>query len=301
MTRFHGPMKSIILAVSLAAAAACGPIEEADVSERIANTGDTSWQDTTLVNRYLGESQAVRINARTNYITYYENGRPISKWKVATARPGKATPKGLFRVHTKDVCPPWDNGEGLSAAGCASNNPLGNKALWFHDGFWYGMHGVDQAHISSVTAADPRERDKSSGCVRNHPSNIEWLFAKAQVGMAVVSGLWDTDPAVTDCSGNGAACGGTSSPGGSVNTRLPRSLPAWCAMNVSEGGHARVRAEANTTSSIVAELKRDAKVRVERKVSGQTVSGSTDWYYVTFTLGGAKEGYLHSSLLDCSR
>jgi hypothetical protein len=40
---------------------------------------------------------------------------------------------------------------------------------------------------------------------------------------------------------------------------------------------------------------------VESEAKGQVVGGSDDWYYVTFTLGGDKAGYIHSSLIDCTR
>lgn len=254
--------------------------------------------------RFLNESKAVRINSRTNYMTYYENGTPQAKWKIATARPGKQTPRGIFRVHEKDICPPWNDGNGNSAGPCADNNPLGKKALWFYQGYIYGMHGVDNAHIDSVTTPNPRDRDKSSGCVRNHPSNIEWLFKQAYVGMPVIVGLWNNDPAVTDCSGRGYLCG---SNGGSEEDEpnesdlLPKHLPTWCAMNVSPQGRANIRSQSNTSSRIIDSLRRDSKVKVTQKVSGEYIAGSTDWYKVFYTLGGEKNGYIHSSLLDCTR
>lgn len=296
-------MKLALLASTLALAACGSPLQDAgnDLNERAPGTSSTSWQNQTLVNNSLGASRAVRINARTNYLTYYENGVPKSKWKVATARPGKETPKGIFAIHAKDVCPPWSL-NGISAAGCADNNPLGKKALWFFEGGIYGMHGVDLGHLSSVTAANPRDRDQSSGCVRNHPENIEWLFNHVNVGTPVVVGLWDSDPAVVDCSGNAAACSGNGPGVGGGGSLLPNALPAWCAINVSEGaGRGNVRSQANTTSTVVSELKRDSKVKVVRKEAGQSVAGSADWYFVEFTLGGPKTGYLHSSLLDCTR
>lgn len=87
-----------------------------------------------------------------------------------------------------------------------------------------------------------------------------------------------------------------------VQSRLPSNLPTWCAINVSaEGGLGRVRTDPSTDSTIVQELPRDAKVRVEEKVMGENINNSTDWYFVTFTLGGPQEGYMHASLFDCTR
>lgn len=306
-----------LLAVTAAAAvtlSSCGQPTSDDgarVQERLWGTTSTSWQDPARVAASLGAARAVRINARTNYLTYYENGTPLSKWKVATARPGKETPKGIFAVHAKDVCPPWSLG-GVSAAPCAPNNPLGKKALWFESGYTYGMHGVNEAGLWSVTADNPRDRDQSAGCVRNHPENIDWLFERVSVGTPVVVGLWDTDPAVVDCSGHAALCGGVppsdgdGDDNGEDNTGdslLPTTLPQWCSVNVSAepGSYANVRASSSTSSAVVATLDRQSRIRVESEAKGQVVGGSDDWYYVTFTLGGDKAGYIHSSLIDCTR
>jgi lipoprotein-anchoring transpeptidase ErfK/SrfK len=200
---------AISVCMSLVACGTQSSSQDSETQARKQGTDSNSWQNEALVTRTLGASRAIRINARTNMITYFENGTPKSKWKVATARAGKATPKGIFSIHQKEVCPPWNNGQGKSAAACAANNPLGKKALWFQEGRIYGLHGVDAGHLSSVTDPNPRKRDQSSGCVRNHPSNIEWLFERAQVGTPVVVGLWDTDPAVVDCSGNSSKCVGS--------------------------------------------------------------------------------------------
>ncbi len=185
----------------------CGtePVSSSEELERKSGTSANSWQDARLVDDALGKSEAVRINGRTNYITYYKSGKPVAKWKVATGRAGKETPKGIFAIHFKDVCPPWSK-DGVTVPGCSPDNPLGRKALWFYEGFIYGMHGVNLGAIDSVTSSNPRDRDRSAGCVRNHPENIEWLFSNTKVGTPVVVGLWDADPAVVDCSGDAAAC-----------------------------------------------------------------------------------------------
>lgn len=186
---------------------ACGQDPEAanEALERTPGTSATSWQDPSEVSAALGKAGAVRVNVRTNYSTFYRMGRPVAKWKIASARPGKETPTGIFAIHAKDVCPPWTK-NGVTIPGCAPDNPLGRKALWFHSSFIYGMHGVDAGNIGSVTASNPRDRDRSSGCVRNHPSNIEWLYQRVEVGTPVVVGRWDTDPNVKDCSGNASLC-----------------------------------------------------------------------------------------------
>jgi hypothetical protein len=300
----------------LLAMPSCGQSLDEAASENLERTPGTSvssWQDKALVDAALGKSTAVRINSRTNYITYYEGGKPLAKWKVATGRPGKETPIGIFAVHSKDVCPPWSK-DGVSTPGCSPDNPLGKKALWFHESFVYGMHGVNWGAIDSVTASNPRDRDRSSGCVRNHPENIEWLFKKTSVGTPVVVGLWDTDPAVTDCSGSAALCEKAASGGETApvptpppaepvtpvnpNPLKPETFPAACLVNVSSAGVANLRPSASTAGGAVAQLERQAAITVTEEVQGEAVSGSTSWYVVTVDSDGT-QGFLHSSLVDC--
>jgi hypothetical protein len=137
----------------------------------------------------LKETYAVRVNIKTNMATFYENGKSIRTWKVATARnDGKsATPTGTFRFQELTVCQPWISTRNNAKAGpCESINPTGKFALWFSSRE-YGLHGVDSSHIDSVTGSTAESRRQSSGCVRNHPDNIEWLVKK-------VAPLYGTTP-----------------------------------------------------------------------------------------------------------
>jgi hypothetical protein len=138
----------------------------------------------------LGEPMGLRVNLDSNMATFFENGVAIKKWKVASARNDgrSATPTGKFRFHEMTTCVRWTSTRnGASAGPCAADNPLGFRALWFNSST-FGLHGVDSAHISSVTSESAESRRQSSGCVRNHPENIKWLTEK-------VSALYGTNPA----------------------------------------------------------------------------------------------------------
>lgn len=278
----------------------CGSFEpgDAQLQERVPGTSASDWSHAQITSQVLAEPVAIRINARTNMITYFEGGQPKSKWKVATGREGYGTPKGVFRIHHKDVCPPWSRG-GVSAGPCAPDNPLGKKALWFNEGFTYGMHGVDAGHLWTVTASNPRDRDQSSGCVRNHPENIEWLFARVSIGTPVVVGLWDEDPSVIDCSGKASLCDGRST----GTERLPSRFPSWCGLSLSDhDGLANVRMDPRTNAEIVNQLSQGARVRITERVIGESVAGDAAWFAVSYTLSGREQhGFLHSSLIDCTR
>jgi lipoprotein-anchoring transpeptidase ErfK/SrfK len=281
-------------------ATACGSHQlstASELKERVDGYGPDSWKDSPTVNIFLRQARALRVNALSNMATYYENGQPIARWKIATGRAGYETPKGIFRIHAKSICPPWNNGRGQSAGPCEPNNPLGRKALWFSSSYLYGLHGVNAAGLDSVTAEDPRERDRSAGCIRNHPENIEWLFARAEIGDPVIIGLWPSDPNVEECSGAAHRC--ASAPPRSP--RLPEHLPMWCSPHVSsDGGLANVRSQPSTMAPLVQQLSKHHRFRVTQKVRGEPWEDSTDWFFVTYTLNGPKQGYLHTSVIDCA-
>lgn len=273
-----------------------------NIQERVPGTDADSWKNEALVAETLAGANGVRVNVRSNYATYFENGQARAKWKVATARPGKSTPRGIFSIHHKDVCPPWSL-NGSSAGPCAAGNPLGKKALWFNSGFSYGLHGVNAGAIWSVSDPNPRNRDQSSGCVRNHPENIEWLFEKVQVGTPVIVGAWDRDPDVVDCSGNASLCEQGFSPnidldGGSSDLLVsePSHLPAECKIAVAAQSFANLRAVADTASESVSVLIRGQSVIVNERMIGESLEGNSVWYQVDV---GEQRGFVHSSLLSC--
>ncbi len=173
----------------------------------------------------LKERFGVRVNITTNMATFFENGVPIRRWKVATARSDgrSATPQGRFRFHELTTCVSWTSTRSSASTGpCTSDNPLGYLALWFQGGS-YGLHGVDSSHIESVTATTADGRRQSSGCVRNHPDDIKWLVNKVSAlygatpdqltknvanrreasfrplskGLALEIGRWPTDPVIS--------------------------------------------------------------------------------------------------------
>ncbi len=137
----------------------------------------------------LSEPFGLRVNLTTNMATFFENGKAIRSWKVASARnDGKSiTPSGRFRFHEMTTCVSWKSTRNDAKTGpCTSDNPLGFRALWFNSSN-YGLHGVDSSHISSVTSSSADSRRQSSGCVRNHPEDIKWLTDK-------VASLYGTNP-----------------------------------------------------------------------------------------------------------
>jgi lipoprotein-anchoring transpeptidase ErfK/SrfK len=152
-----------------------------------------------------GTSGAAKIvvNLTTNRLKFFKGGTLVREWNVASARPGKTTPTGNFRVTIKDPCPPYFGAAGDKNVGncnpnkpiSASNpinkdNPLGAYALWFNDSrnslpaTMFGLHGTNQpALIAEGTTAS--QRYLSAGCVRNHNDNILWLSTQVTVGTPI--------------------------------------------------------------------------------------------------------------------
>lgn len=130
---------------------------------------------------YSGPARKIVINLSKNQLYYYEYGKLVRNWNVGTARAGKSTPTGNFKIWYKDICPPYFGSLGnKNVPGCTPENPFGQRALWF-SGFMYGIHGTNEPHlIDSYTSAS--ERRVSSGCIRNDNANINWLFEQVKVG-----------------------------------------------------------------------------------------------------------------------
>lgn len=129
-------------------------------------------------------ARVIEVNLGSNRLKYFVGGSLVREWNVGTARAGYVTPRGTFKIHTKDVCPPYFGDGSQNIPGCSGANPLGTRALWW-DGFIYGLHGTSRPDlIAEGTTAE--QRRVSSGCVRNANPNIEWLFGQVRVGDTIV-------------------------------------------------------------------------------------------------------------------
>lgn len=127
----------------------------------------------------------IEVNLTSNRLSFYRGTTLIRAWNVGTARAGKITPTGQFKVLTKEKCPPYFGADGSkNIPGCTAANPLGTRALWWQDTM-YGLHGTNQPELiaEGTTAA---ARRLSAGCVRNLNANIEWLFDQVKVGDQIV-------------------------------------------------------------------------------------------------------------------
>lgn len=132
-----------------------------------------------ITHSQAAENQFVIINKSTNQLAYYENGKLLKVFRVATGRKPSYTPEGKFKIVNKIVNRPYYTGK---IPGGDPRNPLGNRWLGLNArGTWgttYAIHGNN----------DPSSIGKyvSSGCIRMYDNEVEWLFARIKVNTPVV-------------------------------------------------------------------------------------------------------------------
>ncbi len=119
------------------------------------------------------------INKATNQLAYYNNGKMVKTFKVATGRQNGFTPEGTFKVVNKIKNRPYykDN-----IAGGDPRNPLGDRWLGLNargtHGTTYAIHGNNNSKSIGTYA--------SAGCIRMYNDEIRWLFDQVKVNTPVV-------------------------------------------------------------------------------------------------------------------
>jgi lipoprotein-anchoring transpeptidase ErfK/SrfK len=124
----------------------------------------------------------VVIRRGINELRYYEGGRLLRKFGVATGQSVYPTPTGIFSVVDMQLNPwwlppdsPW--AEGLKPIPPGPGNPLGTRWMGL-SAPGVGIHGTpDDASIGYSA---------SHGCIRMHIPDAEWLFHHVQIGTPVV-------------------------------------------------------------------------------------------------------------------
>lgn len=112
-------------------------------------------------------------------LTVYVNGRANYRFSVATGRSNDLTPEGEFHIVTK-IVKPWYMRKQIP--GGHPRNPLGTRWLGINvpgtGGYTYGIHGTNRPYSIGSHA--------SSGCVRMHNRDIEWLYRHIPLGTKVI-------------------------------------------------------------------------------------------------------------------
>jgi hypothetical protein len=127
------------------------------------------------------KNQLMIINKSTNRLAFFENGKLVRTFKVATGRQTTYTPEGTFTIVNKIKNRPYYKG---GIPGGDPRNPLGDRWLGLNArgtyGTTYGIHG--NSNPSSIG------KYVSSGCVRMYDEEVRWLFDKVQLQTKVIIG-----------------------------------------------------------------------------------------------------------------
>ncbi|KPV59383.1 hypothetical protein QJ48_11220 [Paenibacillus sp. A3] len=119
------------------------------------------------------------IDKSENRLTVIVNGRAAYSFAVATGRTKNLTPTGTFHIVTK-IVKPWYVRKQIP--GGDPRNPLGTRWMGINvpgsGGYRYGIHGTNRPYSIGSSA--------SSGCVRMHNRDVEWLYRHIPLGTAVI-------------------------------------------------------------------------------------------------------------------
>jgi lipoprotein-anchoring transpeptidase ErfK/SrfK len=119
------------------------------------------------------------IDKSSNQLTVYLNGRAAYYFPVATGRTKDLTPAGQFHIVTK-IVKPWYVRKQIP--GGHPRNPLGTRWMGLNvpgtGGYTYGIHGTNRPYSIGGRV--------SSGCIRMHNRDIEWLYRHIPLGTVVV-------------------------------------------------------------------------------------------------------------------
>ena len=130
---------------------------------------------------YATESneQLLIINKSLNKMAYYDQGKLIKIFDVATGREINYTPEGIFPIVNKIMDRPYYTDK---IPGGDPKNPLGPRWLGLDAlntyGTTYGIHGNNNPDSIGTYA--------SAGCIRMYNDDVIWLFDRIETFTPVV-------------------------------------------------------------------------------------------------------------------
>ncbi|MCM3115342.1 L,D-transpeptidase family protein [Neobacillus sp. MER 74] len=126
----------------------------------------------------VSKKQLIIVNKKINKLAFYENGKLVKTYNVATGRTSKLTPEGTFYIREKIKNRPYYK---HNIPGGDPRNPLGKRWLGIskqeNGGYPYAIHGnSDESSIGKYI---------SGGCIRMHNKEVIELFSKVKIGAKV--------------------------------------------------------------------------------------------------------------------
>lgn len=125
----------------------------------------------------------IEISIFEGRLKFYKGENLVFEANVGTGRVGHDTPRGKFKIVSKEKCPPYYGDGSKNVPGCIPENPFGTRAMWFVDGI-YGVHGTNEPWLIEE-GSSPEERKVSKGCVRMNTKLVEKLYEHVRVGDSI--------------------------------------------------------------------------------------------------------------------
>lgn len=140
------------------------------------------WRSTAqmvLPNQAISPLRVV-VRLRSRKVFVYEGEAIIASYRIAVGKHGWETPKGEYRIFSKEVNPTFKNFRTGKVIKPGPDNPLGVR--WI--GFWtdgetqIGFHGTNQPELIGQAV--------SHGCIRMHNKDVVKLFNQVSIGTPVI-------------------------------------------------------------------------------------------------------------------
>ncbi len=124
---------------------------------------------------------SIRIDLSERKLYLYSEGKLVKTYSVAVGRPSYPTPKGHWKIITKEVNPTWNPPDSPWAAGAVAigpgpDDPLGTRWMGL-SAPGVGIHGTNEPWSIGSYA--------SHGCIRMHIPDAEDLFDRVFIGTPV--------------------------------------------------------------------------------------------------------------------
>jgi lipoprotein-anchoring transpeptidase ErfK/SrfK len=131
--------------------------------------------------KYARYEQFIVIDKSENKLMYYEKGKLVKTFPVATGKKPAYTPEGLFKIHEKIKNRPYYKEK---IKGGDPRNPLGDR--------WLGLEVQRGRKVSYAYAIHGNNNPKSIGtyaslgCIRMNNKEVRWLYDEMKVGTPVL-------------------------------------------------------------------------------------------------------------------
>ncbi|RED64600.1 L,D-transpeptidase [Cohnella lupini] len=143
-------------------------------------TAHAAAETVQLEKKFTQYEQFIKIDKATNKLYFFEKGKLVKSFSVATGKKPSYTPEGLFTIREKIKNRPYYK---ENIKGGDPKNPLGDRWLGLKvtlngkTSYAYGIHGNNnEKSIGKYVSA---------GCIRMHNKDVRWLYERIKTSTRV--------------------------------------------------------------------------------------------------------------------